>query len=210
MQGPTSSGAPIVASEYAGESQPGSEYAAAVAEYHSSRARYIRTVTSGVEKRLMETIGKRRMPLMDELANLTVLAHDRYETYQGTLRAYSAKAPGRVTAAGLQPPTPKDRMFAGVDKLYKAAVKAADEFREVNDIIKKRKEKLSQIDWKMREQVEQVGRDLIAQLETESGLEGAFKRDPLLARAHARMLGAKARETSAVTVLETPGAAATS
>ena len=49
----------------------------------------------------------------------------------------------------------------------------------------------------------QHGRDLIAQLETPTGLEGAFKRDPLLARAHARMQAAEARRES---VLEsTPG-----
>jgi hypothetical protein len=104
--------------------------------------------------------------------------------------------PSRVTAAGLLPPSPAERMIRGIDKLYKAAVKAADEYREVNAIIKKRKEILAEMDWKMRVQVEQYGRDLIAQLETATGLESAFKRNPLPGRAHARMLAAEARRAS--------------
>jgi hypothetical protein len=75
--------------------------------------------------------------------------------------------------------------------LYTAAVRAADEFREVNDVIQKRKDLLSIVDYRLRMQLEQYGRDLIAQLETESGLETAFQRDPLLRRAHARMLAAR-------------------
>lgn len=169
------------------------EYRAAVAEYHASRARYIRTVTAGVEQRLSETIGQRREPLREEIANLTELAHHRRIAYQNALQAYAAKAPGRVQGGAMKPPLPSDRMIKGIHKLYKDAVKAADEFREVNDIIKKRKDKLSDLDYKLRTQVEQYGRDLIAQLETERGLEGAFARDPLLGRAHARMLALRPR-----------------
>jgi hypothetical protein len=139
----------------------------------------------------MATIGKRREPIVEELSNLTILAHSRYDGYQSALRAYSAKAPRRVTAGGLLPPSPADRIVPGIDKLYRAAIKAADEFREVNEIIKKRRATLDELDWKMRVKVEQYGRDLIAKLETPAGLEGAFKRDPLLARAHARMLAAR-------------------
>lgn len=169
------------------------EVEAAVSEYHSSRARYIRTVTSDVEKRLLESIGKRRAPLTEEIANLNTLAHVRFGTYQTALKAYGAKAPSRVTAAGLQAPGPAERMIGGIDKLYKAALKAAEEYNEVNAIIKKRRDSLDEMDKKLREQVEKYGRDLIAQLETPAGLEAAFKRDPLLGRAHARMLQAQAR-----------------
>jgi hypothetical protein len=87
-------------------------------------------------------------------------------------------------------------MIGGIDKLYKAAVKAAEEFNEINEIIKKRKEKLDGIDQEVRTLLEQHGRDLIAQLETPTGLEGAFKRDPLLGRAHARMVAAQVRQSS--------------
>jgi hypothetical protein len=182
--------------EHAGESQPAREYDATVSEYHSSRARYIRTVTSGIEARLIETVGKRREPLVEEISNLSTLAQDRYATYQTALKAYATNAPSRVTAGGLLAPSPAERMVRGIDKLYKAAIKAAEEYREVNAIIKKRKEQLAEMDWKMRVQVEQYGRDLIAQLETTAGLEGAFKRDPLLGRAHARMLAAESRRAS--------------
>jgi hypothetical protein len=173
-----------------------SDYDASVREYHASRARYIRTVTNDTEKKLMETVAKRRDPLKEEINNLTALARSRFDARQMTLRAYAAKAPGRVSASGLLPPSPAERVIGGIDKLYKSALKAVEEFNEVNDIIKKRKEKLDKIDEEVRSVVEQHGRDLIAQLETPTGLEGAFKRDPLLERAHARMVAAEARRAS--------------
>jgi hypothetical protein len=172
------------------------DYDASVREYHASRARYIRTVTADTEQKLMETVAKRREPIKEEINNLTALARVRFEVRQTTLKAYAAKAPGRVSTGGLLPPAPAERMIGGIDKLYKAAVKAAEEFNEVNEIVKKRKEKLDQIDYEVRSLLEQHGRDLIAQLETPTGLEGAFKRDPLLGRAHARMLAAEARRAS--------------
>lgn len=152
----------------------------------------------------METIGKRRGPLMEEIANLTELAHSRYDAYQTALKAYSEKAPKRVAAGGLLPPSPMERMIRDIDNYYKAAVKAAAAFSECDAIIKKRKEQLEIIDQKMRLQVEQYGRDIITQLETPSGLEGAFMRDPLLARAHARMLRAEARRASVRDSIEHP------
>jgi hypothetical protein len=176
--------------------EPAADYDASMREYHASRARYIRTVTADTEKQLMETVAKRRDPIKEELTNLTSLARVRFETRQMTLKAYAAKAPGRVSNSGLLPPSPAERMIGGIDKLYKAAVKAAEEFNEVNDIIKKRKDKLEAIDSEVRVVLEQHGRDLIAQLETPTGLEGAFKRDPLLARAHARMVAAESRRAS--------------
>jgi hypothetical protein len=182
----------IVTAEYAEDPESGAD-GAAVAEYRASRARYIRSVTSDVEARLMATIGKRREPIVEELSNLTVLGHSRYDSYQSALRAYSAKAPRRITSGGLLPPSPAERFVPGIDKLYRAALKAADEFREVNEIIKKRRATLEELDWKMRVKVEQYGRDLIAKLETPAGLAGAFKRDPLLARAHARMSASRAQ-----------------
>jgi hypothetical protein len=172
------------------------DYDASVREYHASRARYIRTVTADTEKKLLETVAKRREPLKEEINNLTALARSRFDARQTTLKAYAAKAPGRVTASGLLPPSPAERMIGGIDKLYKTAVKSAEEFSEVNDILKKRKEKLEKIDDEVRTVLEQHGRDLIAQLESPTGLEGAFKRDPLLARAHARMQSAEARRES--------------
>jgi len=123
----------------------------------------------------METIGKRCGALREEIASLTLLAADRRETYQAARKACEANPTSR--------------------KHYEAAIRAADEVREANDVIKKRKDKLSDVEWKLRVQVEQYGRDLIAQLETESGLETAFRRDPLLGRAHAQMLAARERQT---------------
>lgn len=169
------------------------EYDVSVKEYHASRARYIRTLTDDTEKKLLETVAKRRGPLLEEITNLSALARMRYETYQNALKAYAAKAPGRVTAGGMQPPGPG---MQGADKLFKAAVKAAEEFAEVNDILKKRKEKLEAIDTEVRNVLEKHGRDLIAALESPQGLEGAFKRDPLLERAHSRMMAAEARRAS--------------
>jgi hypothetical protein len=185
-----------VSTQHADDDKGAMDYDATVAEYHASRARYLRTLAGDAEKKLLEMVAKRREPIAEEITNLTTLARVRFETRQATLKAYAAKAPGRVTAGGLLPPSTQERMIAGIDKLYKAAVKAAEEFNEVNEIIKKRKEKLDAIDREMRNALEQQGRELIAQLETPTGLEGAFKRDPLLARAHARMLAAQARRTA--------------
>ena len=167
-----------------------------VAEYHASRARYIRTVTADTEKRLLETVAKRRDPLKEEITSLTALARARFETRQQTLREYKAKAPHRVTATGLLPPSPTERIIPGIDKLFKTAAKAAEEFNEVNEIIKKRREKLDKIDDEVRAVLEQHTREIIAQLESPVGLEGAFKRDPLLEQAHKRMLAAEARRAS--------------
>jgi hypothetical protein len=172
------------------------DYDASVREYHASRARYIRTVTADTEKKLMENVAKRREPIKLEINNLTALARARFEARQLTLREYAAKAPGRVGSGGLLPPSPAERMIGGIDKLYKSAVKSAEEFNEVNEIIKKRKEQLEKIDEEVRNLIEQQGREIIAQLETPKGLEGAFKRDPLLGRAHARMVAAEARRQS--------------
>jgi hypothetical protein len=172
------------------------DYDSSVREYHASRARYIRTVTNDTEAKLMETVSKRREPLIEEINNLTALARARFDARQAALKAYAAKAPGKVSAGGLQPPSPAERVVGGIDKLYKAAIKASEEFAEVNDILKKRKERLEKIDLEVRTVIEQHGRDVIAALETPSGLEGAFKRDPLLERAHSRMMAAEARRAS--------------
>ena len=182
------------------------EYDASVKEYHFSRARYIRTVTSDTEKKLMESVAKRREPLQEEITNLTALARMRFDARQLALKAYAARAPGRVTATGLLPPSATDRI-AGIDKVYKAAVKAAEEFNEVNEIVKKKKDKLEKLDEEVRVVLEQHERDLIAQLETPVGLEGAFKRDPLLGRAHARMQAAEARRAAIVQSMTQPAAA---
>lgn len=178
-----------------------------VAQYHASRARYVRTVTADTEKRLLETVAKRRDPLKEEIANLSSLARSRFDARQKTLRDYAARAPSRVTASGLLPPSPTERVMPGIDKLFKTAVKAAEEFNEVNDIIKKRKDKLEEMDNEIRTVIERHTRDIIAQLETPVGLEGAFKRDPLLEQAHKRMLAAEARRASvreSLTLAEAP------
>lgn len=146
-----------------------------IAEYQASRTRFIRSVTADVQARLMASVEKRRAPLITELNDLTVLGRDRNETYRAAVAAY--KTTTGAKSAGLQ----------------KAALKAAAEYKEVEAIIKKRREALEAIDRRLRVEIEQYGRELINQLETPAGLEAAFKRDPLLGRAHARMLAAQAR-----------------
>ena len=89
---------------------------------------------------------------------------------------------------------PTDRVVTGIGKLYKAATAAADEYREVTEIIKKRKEQPRRDRLEAPRENRTVRRDLIAQLETKAGLDAAFRRDPLLSRAHARMLASKARK----------------
>jgi hypothetical protein len=66
------------------------EYDASVKEYHFSRARYIRAVTSDTEKKLMESVAKRRDPLQEEITNLNALARMRFDARQVALKAYAA------------------------------------------------------------------------------------------------------------------------
>ena len=74
-----------------------------------------------------------------------------------------------------------------MDKVYKAALVAADEFNEVSEILRKRRENLEAIDGEMRTRLTEYNENLIAMLESPDGLANAFRRDPLLERAHRRM-----------------------
>lgn len=174
-----------------------SDEAPETAEYRASRARYIRTMASDAERRITESVEKRRGPLIDEIKNLTTLARDRQTTYNVALHAYAAKAPGRIKGGAIAPPLPQQH-GADVRKLYKAAVEAAAAYDEITAILKKRKDRLAEIDWKLREQIEHYGRSLIEALETPNGLQNAFMRDPLLKAAHARMVAAEQRRAAVV------------
>jgi hypothetical protein len=116
-----------------------------------------------------------------------------------------------VSATSLLPPAPTDRVGNfGVDKLFKSAVKAAEDFNEVNEILRKRRESLDVIDTEMREVLQKHNEDLIAFLETPDGLANAFKRDPLLGQAHARMKAAiAARDEARSRALAPPEGATT-
>ncbi len=166
------------------------ELEAATKAYELSRARYIRTVTSDAEQKLKEAVAKRREALATEINNLVSLAHIRHEARVATLRAYAARCPGRVRGTELLPPPPGGA-FNGTDKVYRAALTAADEFNEVNEILRTRREILEAIDGEMRTRLTEYNENLIAMLESPDGLSTAFRRDPLLERAHQRMKAAQ-------------------
>jgi hypothetical protein len=142
----------------------------------------------------MQSVERRRDKLIEEIENLRLLALARGDARAEAVKAYGQRCPARVTPTSLLPPTAGDRVgnFA-VDRLFKAAVKAAEEFNEVNDLLRKRRAALGDIDVELRTVLQKHNDDLIRALETPDGLANAFKRDPLLGHAHARMKAALAR-----------------
>jgi hypothetical protein len=165
------------------------EAEAAIREYELSRDRYFHVLRVDAEERVAKSVAGRREKLIEEIDNLRSLARIRNDARAQALRVYGQRCPGRVTSTSLLPPAATDRL-GGADKLFKAAVKAAEEFAEVNDILIKKREALEAIEAEMRAVLQKHNEDLIRFLETPSGLENAFKRDPLLGRAHARMMAA--------------------
>jgi hypothetical protein len=182
------------------------EAEAAIREYELSRDRYFHSLRVDAEEKVAKSVATRREKLLEEIENLRALTKIRGDARTQALRVYQQRCPGRVTATSLLPPAATDRM-GGADKLFKAAVKAAEEFAEVNDILKKRREALEAIESEMRTVLQKHNDDLIRFLETPSGLENAFKRDPLLGRAHARMKAAIAQRDAVLAAASAPASA---
>ncbi len=183
----------------------------ALREYELSRDRYLHTLRADAEAQLVKAVGVRREKLVREIENLHALAAMRAETRTAAVRAYAQRCPARVTATSMLPPGPAERVGGnGVDKLYKIAVKAAEEFNEVNDVLRKRRESLEEIDREMRDVLHKQNEELIRVLESPDGLATAFKRDPLLGLAHTRMKAAAASRDAALHGAGTPPEAAAS
>jgi hypothetical protein len=184
----------------------------AIRKYELSRDRYMQTIRADAEDKVVQSVSKRRQKLIEEIDNLRNLAKLRADQRTEAVKAYAQRCPTRVSATSLLPPGPTDRVGNfGVDKLFKTAVKAAEDFNEVNEILRKRRESLELIDSEMRDVLQKHNDDLIAFLETPDGLANAFKRDPLLAQAHARMKAAIAQRDAmrAQTAMAPPESAAT-
>jgi hypothetical protein len=170
---------------------------AAIREYEFSRDRYMHTLRSDAEEQVVKAFAPRREKLGKEVENLRTLARVRSDARTTAVKAYAQRCPTRVQGTAFLPPGPAERVGGG-DKLFKAAMKAHEEFNEVNEILKKRKEALDAIDVEMRTILQKRHEELIRMLETPTGLENAFKRDPLLSRAHARMKAAVAQRDALV------------
>lgn len=166
---------------------------AAIREYEFSRDRYMYTLRTAAEEQVMKTVGPRREKLNGEIENLRVLSRVRAETRTDAVKAYAQRFPSRVQGTAFLPPSPTDRVGGGADKLFKSAMKAHEELNEVTDILKRRREALDTLETEMRAILQKRNEELIRILETPEGLENAFKRDPLLGRAHARMKAAVAQ-----------------
>jgi hypothetical protein len=170
----------------------------AIRTYELSRDRYMQTIRADAEQKVVQSVSKRRQKLVEEIDNLRALAKVRADQRTEAVRIYAQRCPTRVTPTSLVPPGAADRMGNfGVDKLFKLAVKAAEDFNEVNEILRKRREGLESIDTEIREVLQKHTDDLIAFLETPDGLANAFRRDPLLGQAHARMKSAIALRDAA-------------
>jgi Skp family chaperone for outer membrane proteins len=190
-------------------SKAAAEAEAAIREYEFSRDRYMHTLRADAEAKVLATVTHRREKLMEEVNNLRALARIRSDARAEAMKAYAQRCPGRVSATSFLPPSAADKVGNfGVDKLFKAAVKANEEMTEVSEILKKRRDALDAIDTEMKAVLAKHYEDLIRALETPTGLENAFKRDPLLGRAHARMKAAIERRDALRNAAATPGSAA--
>ncbi len=166
---------------------------AAIREYEFSRDRYMYALRAAAEEAVMKSVAPRRDKLNGEIENLRVLSRLRADTRTDAVKAYAQRCPSRVQGTAFLPPGPTDRVGGGAEKLFKSAMKAHEELTEVTDILKKRREALDTLETEMRAILQKRNEELIRMLETPEGLENAFKRDPLLGRAHARMKAAIAQ-----------------
>jgi len=165
---------------------------AAIREYEFSRDRYMYALRVAAEEAVVKSVAPRRDKLNSEIENLRVLSRLRADTRAEAVKAYAQRCPSRVQGTAFLPPGPADRV-GGADKLFKTAMKAHEDLTEVTDILKKRREALDTLETEMRAILQKRNEELIRMLETPDGLENAFKRDPLLSRAYARMKAAVAQ-----------------
>ena len=160
----------------------------AVGAFEFAKTRYVRSLTAENEAKFMAVYTKQRTALAEEIGNLRLLARSRHEVAWAAAQRYAQKLPARVGKNGFTAPSALDRSTQfGVDKLYREAKRAAADLEEVNELLRKRLNALSELDRDIRKSVE--NREVAARrlLDTPDGLAMAIRRDPLFERAYARV-----------------------
>ncbi len=163
---------------------------AVVAAYESAKLRYIRAITQDAETKLRDAFAKRREAINDEIANLRAMAKVKGDAAAATAAKYATKLPNRVRKTGVKPPSFWERLrtFNSVDRYYREAAKAAEELDEVNDLLRKRRDRLDAMERETRRSIYLREEAVRKKLQTPEGL-AALHNDPMVKAAFTRMQG---------------------
>ncbi len=163
---------------------------ATISAYESAKLRYIRAITQDAEIKLREAFGKRREAINDEITNLRSLAKVRGDAATAAAQKYAVKLPHRVRKSGVRPPSFWERLitFNAVDRYYRTAQKAAEELDEVNELLRKRRDRLDAMERETRRSIYLREEAVRKKLQTPEGL-AALHADPMVKAAFAKMQG---------------------
>jgi hypothetical protein len=162
----------------------------AISAYESAKLSYIRGITQDAEQKLREAFGKRREEVNDEIANLRELAKSRQDAATAAAQKYAQKLPHRVRKSGIRPPSIWERLitFNRVDSWYRKAAQAAEELDEVNELLRKRRDRLDAMERETRRSIYLREEAVRKKLQTPEGL-AALHADPMVKAAFAKMQG---------------------
>jgi hypothetical protein len=163
---------------------------AALAAYEGAKLAYIRAITQNAENRLREAFSKKRESINDELAELRALARERQAAASAATARYALRLPHRVRKGGVRPPSIWERLrtFNRIDAAYRAAVTAADALDNVNDLIRKRRDRLDAMERETRRSIYLREEAVRKKLQTPEGL-ASLHADPMVRRAFAKLQG---------------------
>ena len=175
--------------DQAGQTKPDFERDESVLQaYENAKLRYIRGITQEAETKLREAFAKRREAINEEIGNLRTLARTRQDAANAAAGAYGKKLPRRVRKSGVRPPSLWERIrsFNRVTKLYRIAARAGSELDEVNELLRKRRDRLEQMERETRRSIYLREESVRKKLQTPEGL-AALHADPMVKAAFAKM-----------------------
>jgi len=162
--------------------------AAVVQAYENAKLAYIRGITLEAENKLREAFAKRREAINEEIGNLRTLAKSRQDTATQTAAAYAKFLPNRVRKSGVRPPSFFERLrtLNRVAKLYRNAARASQELDEVNELLRKRRDRLEQMERETRRSIYLREESVRKKLQTPEGL-AALHADPVVKASFQKM-----------------------
>jgi len=178
----------IVPNEAAGGAPDFERDEAAIAAYESAKLSYVRAITQDAENKLREAFSKKRQAINDEIANLRSLAKTKQDAANVATARYAKRFPHRVRKSGARPPSLWERIctFNQVDALYRDAVKASEELDDVNDLLRKRRDRLDAMERETRRSIYLREEAVRKKLQTPEGL-ASLHADPMVRSAFAKM-----------------------
>lgn len=158
-----------------------------VQAYEAAKARYVRQITASSEAKLREAYGKRREKLLEEIADLRDVLRQRTNEATVAAKRYGNVVPNRVQR-GIRPPSLWERLrtFNAVSKLYKAAAKASSDVDDVNNLLRKQRNKMDTIERDMKRSIYLREESVRKKLTTPEGI-AALHGDPVVRGAYNRL-----------------------